>query len=326
VKKSWLKLVSLAAIIGSASPALAERVVVDRVVAVIEDEVITLRELETKAEPFLAQLSKYPDKEQRQTKAKEIMRQVLDNEIAEKIVAREIEANKDRLGVTDKDVDRTIDEVLKMNHIDRDGLQATLYGQGVTWSEYRVKLREQIERARLIQFKVQGRVQIKEPDVKRRCEERQKGGGENQVCAAHILIAVPATAKADEVERMHARASRLQGELAAGADFSAYAMRESDDKSAPDGKLGCFGKGDMVEEFEKAAFATKIGDISPVVKTEFGFHIIKVLEKRSAAAGACSSDDDLAPFRNELYQEEMEHQMNAWIDELRKKAFVDVRL
>jgi peptidyl-prolyl cis-trans isomerase SurA len=323
-----LKLASIIGILSITQPAMAERVVVDRVVAVIEDEVITLRELETKAEPFLAQLSKYPDKEQRQAKAKEIMRQVLDNEIAEKIVAREIETNKDRLGVTEKDVDRTIDEVLKMNRLDRDALQATLYGQGVTWAEYRTKLREQIERARLIQYKVQGRVQVKDADVKRRCEERQRGGGSQvgQVCAAHILIAIPPSAKSEDVEKLRARASRLQGELAAGADFAAYAMRESDDKSAPDGRLGCFGKGDMVEEFEKAAYGLKVGEVSPVVKTEFGFHIIKVLERKAAASPKCDTEDELAGFKNELYQEEMEHQMNDWIEELRKKAFVEVRL
>jgi peptidyl-prolyl cis-trans isomerase SurA len=323
------KLSSLVAValLAVAVPALAERQVVDRVVAVIEDEIVTMRELETKAEPFLAQLSRYPDKEQRAAKKKEILKQVLDNEIAEKIVAREIEANKERLGVTDKDVDRAVEEVLKMNRLDRDQLQAALYAQGMTWTEYRKKLREQIERARLIQFKVQGKVQVKDDAAKRLCEERARGtGGEVKICAAHILVAVPKTATAEEVERLRARASQIQGELAAGADFAAYAMRYSDDKSAPDGKLGCFGKGEMVQEFEEAAYQTKVGDVSAVIKTEFGFHVLKVLERQAAPGAACDTEESLVPFKNELFQEEMERQMNLWIEELRRKAFVEVRL
>ena len=89
--------------------------------------------------------------------------------------------------------------------------------------------------------------------------------------------------------------------------------------------IGCFGLGEMVEPFEKAAFATPVGGVSPVVHTEFGLHIIKIRERQHAST-PCDTEEDLAPFRNELYQQELERQMNAWIEELRKRAFVEVRL
>ena len=73
-----------------------------------------------------------------------------------------------------------------------DQLQAALYTQGVTWSEYRKRLRTQIERARLIQFHVQGKVQMMDGDVKRRCEERTRAGTtEVKVCASHIFKKLP---------------------------------------------------------------------------------------------------------------------------------------
>jgi peptidyl-prolyl cis-trans isomerase SurA len=272
-------------------------------------------------------LSDIEDAGKRSRRREEILRQVLDIEIGEKMVAREIEANRDRLGVTEADVDRAVEEVLRINQLGRDQLQAALYGQGLTWAEYRTKLREQIERARLIQYKVQGKVQVKDADVRRRCLERQRAGARQvRVCASHVLLKIPREAGPKEVEQIRARASQLQAELSSGADFAAYALKYSDDNAAPDGALGCFARGEMVEPFERAAFGLQVGDVSPVVRTEFGFHIIKVTDKRTPSTSGCDGEENLESFRNEIYQEEMERQMNNWIAELRRRAFVDVRL
>lgn len=324
--KAAAQAVLVAMVLTTGVVAQGAREVVDRIVAVIDDEVITWRELEAKAQGYYAQLTDIPDATQREVKRQQILQQVLDIEIGDRIVEREINQNKERLGVGEKDIDRAVEEVLRMNHLTREQLQTALYGQGLTWTEYRDKLRTQIERARLIQFKVQGKVQLKDADVQRRCEERRRSGAQNlQVCASHVLLQIPPAASDETVQSLHAEASKLQAELQSGADFAAYALKYSADKAAPDGKLGCFHKGEMVEPFEKAAFGLPVGGISPVVRTEFGFHIIKVTDKRTATTGSCDSEA-LEPFRNELYQEEMGRQMAAWVEDLRKKAFVEVRL
>jgi peptidyl-prolyl cis-trans isomerase SurA len=301
---------------------------VDRIACVIEDEVITVRELEKKAQPYLAQLEAVPDVAEREKKRIGILKQVLNLEIDERIVSHELGTNKDKLGVTEQDVDRAVQEVLRMNNIGEDQLQAALYTQGMTWSEYRKKLRDQIERARLVQFKVQGRVQVKEAEVMRRCEERARIGDDKKVCALHVLLRVPDGAGAAETQKLYAKAAQLQVELANGADFKAYAAKYSDDKASPEGKI-CFQRGEMVEEFEKATFALKGGEVSQVVKTPFGFHIIKLAGKDAAAVSDTPPNcvgEALQPFREEIYHEEMERQMGAWMQELRAKAFIDVRI
>lgn len=304
-----------------------DRQVLDRIAAVIESEIITIRDLEAKAGPYMKQLEEISDSELKAKRRHEILQQVLDIEIGERIVTREIERNRDKLSVTEKEVDDAVEQVLDMNNLTRDQLQAALYGQGLTWSEYRKKLRTQLERTKLIQYKVQGRIQVKEGDVKRRCEERQRLGTKNeQVCASHILFKIPDGSSLEEQERLRHRASQLQAELASGADFSAFALKYSDDKSAPNGDIGCFARGEMVNAFERAAFKMKVGDVSPVVKTEYGYHIIKVTDRRSPSVASCEAEAALGPFRNEIYQEEMERQMNVWISELRSKSFVEVRL
>jgi len=324
--KSWPVFSSLllAAVTPAAEP---PRETVDRIVAVIEDEVITLRQLEDKAAPYLEKLAGVKDAAERDKKRMETLRQVLDIEIGERIVSAEIERNKDRLGVTEQDIDRAVQEVQRMNNISREQLEAALYGQGMTWTEYRQKLRAQVERARLIQFQVQGKVQVKDGDAVRRCEERQRAGTkELKICASHILRKIPPDASADAVEKLRTRLSQLQAELSAGADFAAYALKNSDDKAAPDGELGCFGRGEMLPEFETAAYKLKVGEVSAVIRTKLGFHIIKVTDRKQAASASCSDDTVLNNFRNEIYQEEVERQMNTWLAELRRKAFVEVRL
>ena len=303
------------------------RTVVDRIVAVIEDEIVTERELEKRAKPFMGQLAGIDDPILREQNRKAILLKVLDIEIGEKMVDQEISKSKDMLGVTEADIDRAIEEVIRMNRLTKDQLQSALYGQGITWAEYRIKLRNQIERARLIQFKVQGKVEVQPAAVKERCEERKASGIKDLlICASHLLLATKPGMGEKDAEKLRVKASKLQSELANGADFAAYALKYSDDKGSPDGSLGCFGKGEMVPPFEAAAYATETGKVSPVVRTQFGFHVIKVTDRKNPASEGCTSAKDLTPFQNEIYQEEMQRQMTTWITQLRKKAFVEIRL
>lgn len=115
-----------------------------------------------------------------------------------------------------------------------------------------------------------------------------------QVSARHILIAFKGSPAAQAGKKeltedeAKAKAEDIRKQLAAGADFAELAKKESDDTGSGSrgGDLGTFGHGQMVPEFESAAFGTKVGELSPVVRTQFGFHILKV-EKR-----------DLTPYEN----------------------------
>lgn len=317
----WISFILPAAILVVPGHARAERTSVDRIVAVIDNEIITEQELVHQAKPALEQMAQDANQTQRQA----VLRQVLDQAIGERLIEREIRDSQDKLGVGEKDIDKAVDEVMQQNHLSREQLQSALYGQGLTWSEYRAKLRTQIERARLLQYKVQGKIQVKDHDVLRRCQQRQRlGSGQIAVCASHILLTLAKDATAEDIQKTRARAERMQQELSRGADFSTFVARYSDDHGNQDGQLGCFERGEMVEAFEKAAFSLPVDGISDVVTTEFGLHIIKVTDRRAASAQPCDSDAALEPFRQELFQEEMQQQMQTFIEELRQKAFVEV--
>jgi parvulin-like peptidyl-prolyl isomerase len=313
-----------------ASPhAQPPRTLVDRVVAVVDADIITERELLAQAQGPLSEIGVSADEGVHDARRRRVLEQVLDGEISERLLNREVRANKDRLGVADKDVDRAIDEVMRLNHVNHEQLQAALYGQGLTWSEYRGKLRAQLERTRLVQLKVQGKVQVKEGEARRRCLERQRLGtpkGHEVVCASHILLRLDKDAGPQEVARQQKRAEALRARLQNGEPISELAKAHSDDPGAEDGALGCFGKGEMVEAFEAAAFALSVGETSDVVRTPFGLHLIVVTDKPAGQVHGCESAADLEPFKNEVYQEEMGRQMELWMQELKQAAFVEIRL
>lgn len=130
--------------------------------------------------------------------------------------------------------------------------------------------------------KIESAVVVSEADLKKAYEANQKDY--EQVKARHILIAFKGSAAAQPGKKAltdaeaKAKAEEIRAKLVAGADFAELAKKESDDtgSGARGGDLGSFGHGQMVEEFEKAAFAAKAGEITPVVKTQYGYHVIQV--------------------------------------------------
>lgn len=318
----WLLALPLSA---QAQPRKPKGERVDRVVAIVENEIITEYELQKKAAGHLQGLA--GDAAALQRSRQEVLRQALEQEISERLVNHEVQINKDKLGVTDKDIERAIDEVTAANHLDREQLKAALYGQGMTYAEYREKLRQQIERARLMQFKVQGRVRVRDNDVRRLCLERERlGQAQVQVCAGHVLLHLPKNNNAQQREAVWQQARGIRAKLVGGQSLASLAQKYSDDTASEDGLLGCFFRGEMVEPFEKAAFALAEGGVSEVVETSFGLHVIKVFERRQSRGKGCDSEEELQAFRGELFQQEMARQMDVWVHELRQKNFVETKL
>ncbi len=126
-----------------------------------------------------------------------------------------------------------------------------------------------------------------------------------QVRARHILLATPANGDPEELEELEAEAEDLRGRILAGASFEDLAREHSDDpgSAVQGGDLGFFERGMMVPEFEDAAFALDPGEVSPVVQSPFGYHIIRLEERRSST---------LEDFRDQLLEEiQMERTMRA---------------
>ncbi len=145
------------------------------------------------------------------------------------------------------------------------------------------------------------------------------------VKASHILIGVDGNATADEKKKAREKADKLKKELAGGADFATLAKGNSTCPSAPQGgDLGFFGKGQMVPPFEKAAFALKPGEVSDVVETQFGYHIIKLTEKKPAVTAEFK--DMKAKIEEYLKGQKVNEAIQLYIEDVKKTAKIEILL
>ena len=145
------------------------------------------------------------------------------------------------------------------------------------------------------------------------------------VKASHILLGFDQKATAEEKSKAREKADKLRKELAAGADFAALAKANSTDSSSQQGgDLGYFSKGQMVPAFEKAAFSLKPGEISEVVETQFGYHIIKLTEKK--AAEKVEFKEVRPRIEDYLKNQKIAAAVNDYLVETRKNAKIELLL
>jgi len=260
---------------------LARAELVDRVAAIVNNDVIALSEVEKRAAPELARVDQETTGPERAQKRAQAMRKTLDSMIDEKLVDNELKELKVSIG--DKEVDAAIDEVKKSYNLNDEQLQQAVAREGYTITEYREQMRKQIGRYKLIAEKVRKSVKVSDADVQTEYDRMTRSEGEDyEVHIRHILINVARTATQAEVEQARKKAQAIAVEAREpGVDFAALAKKRSEGSSSSDGgDLGFFKRGTMVPEFERVAFGLKTGEVSDPVRTQFGWHVLKLEEIR----------------------------------------------
>jgi foldase protein PrsA len=221
--------------------------------------------------------------------------EVLDSLISDKII--DIELKKKGFEVADKDVDSELQKMIQQ-YGGQESFNQALASYGYTENDIKKNIKMNLSATKL----VGADVVITDADTKAYFEENKTSfDTPEQVKASHILVA-------DEE-----KAKEVKAKLSAGGDFAALAKEYSTDESNKDqgGDLGFFGKGAMVPEFENAAFTLKIGDISEPVKTEFGYHIIKVAEKKEAKPA--TYEETKAQINEILMAEKLPAAFDTWM-------------
>lgn len=256
-------------------PASAQTVV-DRIVAVVDKEIITESELQERISYVALQ-------NRLDAKSPELRAQVLDGMITDKLVLAQ--AILDSVSVTEDDVNRALDQQFQ-NFIRQTGSEQRLeqmYGKSVARlkREFRPEMRKQL----LIQ-KIRQQREANLQVARREVEEFYEAYKDSlpkvpeEVEMSHIFM-VPKPDSALEVQTRRTL-NAIRDSIVAGGDFADFARRYSQDPTASSGgDLGWAKRGVVfVPEFEQAAFALKENEISPVVKTQFGYHLVQLLERR----------------------------------------------
>ena len=250
----------------------------DRVVAVINDEVVTQLELADEVELAVRQLNlqgtPLPERAV-------LERQVLDRMITSRILVQS--ARRTGIRVSDGQLNTAIDRMAAENELSREQFREAMEEQGIRVSRFRERIRMEIMIARLREREVNNKVTITDAEIDSYLRSQAKRTGkDDQYNVAHILILVPEGASPDEIRKDRDVAEDALRQLKSGADFGQVAASVSDaDDALEGGSLGWRTSAQLPELFVDAVSGMSIGDVSEALRSANGFHIVILLDKRA---------------------------------------------
>lgn len=301
--------------------------VVDRIVAVVNDEVITLVELNRVFDPYARNIEKNYKGDNKEEVLKQNKAVFLQRLIDQTLI--EQEAKKAGAGVAavkDEEVMAVITDMLSKNNVRMDDYLKKLADEGSTLEMVKKDIKGQMMRMRLLRREVQSKILVTDEEIGEYYDKhRQEYEGKEAVRLKQILLSAPATADKKTRENARERARQLRERIMKGEPFEMIAAQYSQAPTAAQGgDIGFVERGVIVPEAEKVAFGLAIGQISDVIETEVGFIIIAVTDKRGAGL------KPIADVRNEIKakieDEKVAKKYDDWIEGIRKKSFIDVRL
>jgi peptidyl-prolyl cis-trans isomerase C len=251
----------------------------------------------------------------------QVFRGVLDDMIAMRLLKQEV--LRRQLTATEAELAAAVKQ-LRQQFASEAAFSQALKAQKMTLDQLRDETRTQLLVSKMLDKEIGPQVAVKPADVSAFYEKNPERFQQPEaVHASHVLITVPQGADAATKATARAKAEDVLKQARAGADFAKLARTYSNDASAPrGGDLGFFPKGQMAPTFEAAAFALAPNQISDVVETPFGFHVIKVLEKRTAQSVPFGQ---AAPqIEQYLRQEQQQAKTRAFVQQLRAKGNVQV--
>lgn len=332
----------------SGSPAGAK--VMDRTLATVNEDAILLSEFDKNATPILEQFKKAaPPAEQTPERVQDIKKRVLDQMVDDRLLAQE--AKKKNIKISQIEVDDGVKKVRTRFQTEAE-FNEELKGQGMTFPEFREHIQKQLATIKLIDAEVKAKITpptdkeiqdlyekieavsknkplpsgmtATEVDELKALARAVQGRFGERARARHILLRVAPTASASEKDAVLKKMKDIQAQLKKGEDFAALAKKYSEDPGSKErgGDLGYFGRGEMVPPFDKAAFSLAVGDTSDIVATDFGYHIIRVEERKAASKMSLDEvKDDLAEY---LYQQKGAKKFEQFVKDLRAKANIKI--
>jgi peptidyl-prolyl cis-trans isomerase C len=251
-----------------------------------------------------------------------VYRGILDQLIGYRLLTQEAAARK--VAVPDADVDKRMADI-RQQFPTEEAFRQTLEQRQLTVEKLRTETRSELTVEKMLEDELASKVAVKPEQVtdfyQKNPDKFQQG---ERVRASHILIPFPPKADAAAKQQAQAKATEVLAEVKSGKDFAALAKQYSQDPgSGPNGgDLGFFQKGQMVGPFENTAFSLKPGEISELVETQFGFHIIKVTEKQTSRTVPI---DEVRPQIEEFLEgQNRQEQARLFVEALKARGKVEI--
>ncbi len=312
-------LLAVAALLALTAVAQAE--VVNRIAAVVNDEIITTYQIDQALESRTSAAGRLDELSEEQRHALSL--DALGKLIEEALVQQRV--TELGLTVSDDEIDAAIDDVQRQNNLTRSQLKEALEAQGMPFTVYRDNLAKQIQHFKLLGREVKSKVEVTNQELREYFREHIDDYREEPYLRlSRISFLLGAKAGAAKTELVRTKAEEALVRLRAGEDFYTVLLAYSADKSAEGGDLGTFAEGELTPSFDRAVRDLNEGEISELIATPEGFHILKVEEK---SAGKIRQFDTVKDeITKAIKDKKTEEGFKAWAAGLKENAHIDIRL
>ncbi len=301
---------------------LSRAELIDRIMARVNDQIITRYDLHKLARPYLKPYQSMGSTPEYREKEEAVLKKVLDELIEQRLL--EGAAAKVGISVSKKDIESYLKGVMAQNNMDQGQFTQALKMQGMSLEQYGRVIAGQILKIKVVNRMFRRQVKVSDEDIKNYYSQTANViNKDRQIRVRHILLKLEGDYPPEQEKSVLQKLKMIKEKISQGADFSEMARQYSQCPSAKNGgDLGFFGRGEMVEPFEKKAFSMKQGDISEPVKTAFGFHLIQLVEFKNV--GTKSLQEVKEKIRGRLLQEKLEEKYSQWILDVKKKSHVEI--
>jgi len=314
---AWSCVLIAAASTGSVRAQKSE--LVDRIVAVVNGDIVTLYDLNRAFKPYEVNIKalRYPPEQERQTLFQvrsDVLNQLIDSQLADQQVKRY------QISVTQKEIDTTIERLKEARSFTDEQLRQGLAAQGLTMEEYRKEIESQILRTKLVNREVKSKIVITKDDIKAYYEtHKQKYAGSRKYYLWNIFI------KASDYERDAAlkEIQAVEAKLKQGASFEALVKQLNESSSPAKGTdLGLYRRDELSAQLQKVVENLKAGEYSQVLETNFGYQIIYVQDIQETPPKPLEELE--TDIKQILYNEYVDNRYQEWLGEMRARSYIKI--
>ncbi|MGE3973129.1 MAG: peptidylprolyl isomerase [Bdellovibrionales bacterium] len=295
--------------------------VVERVIAIVNDDII----LKTDVDRFAQRLKTgaivddllSEDSQGLLKDRKALIRHMVD----EKVIDSEVK--KKGLTVTIEQVEKEISKITSRNGINRTQLKEALKSQGTSFSEYQEFLKKRLERQSIIEQSVTSKIKISDEEISAYYLTHRSGGATAKDSFEYKVSHILFMNDGGSFKNAERKAKQVLERIRSGESFETLASKYSEDPNfSSGGLLGTFKTGEFLKELESAAAKVEVGQVTGLVYTKTGIHILKLLDRRLIADPKLEGEKER--IRQVLYQAAFKKQFSFWLDQKRRESFIRV--
>jgi peptidyl-prolyl cis-trans isomerase SurA len=305
---------------------LAAAEVADRIVAVVNKEIITLSEFNKMFEPYAKNIEENYKGKDKEAYTKQARSMFLQRYIDNMLIEQEAKKTSGAIVIKDEEVMTVINQTLAKKNSSMDDFLKSLAREGKSLESVKKEIKDQLTRMRLLRREVQSKIIVSDEEIGDYYNKnRQDYEGKEAVRISKISLSLPDKANKATKAKVKNEANKIRKRIVAGEPFALIAAKYSQGPEASrGGDIGFVERGVIIPELESVAFSLPVGKLSEVIETNSGFHIIIVVDKRGA--GLKPIDIVREEIKAKIEEEKLEKKYDEWITSIRKKSYIEIKL